>query len=541
MSDLSHYLGADLRADVDPLGTGVYDSASLFGFAASYRPNAAPTYVPFLTQGGLGLGGRDAYLDETVDKQVARRSYRQYIARMLASAGFDDGIQRAQGVIALETAIARTHATAADSSKDSNADNFWARGDFGQEAPGLDWRTFFAAAGLSKQQDFVVWQPQAIKGTAALVSSQPLAVWKDYLRFHLLDREADVLPHRFATHAQAFHGSAAARRQRAIEATSRMLPEEVGRLYVAQYFPPEHKARVQAILEHVAQASILHIAKSQWMSQRARKMAVAKLDAVYFGIGCPEDWPDMSGLAIERNDAVGNQRRIDQWRYQRAVAKLGRGVDRREWAIAAHAPAGLLNFQLNSYNFAAALLQAPKFDPLASDAANYGAIGAIFAHELTHFVDTLGADTDAEGDTREWWTADDKAKYQALTRPLVAQFAGYHPLPGTAIDGSRTLVENFADLAGLRAAFDAHRAALGPGLDPEMLKARDREFFIGFARSWRAAMNDDAVRVMLKGDSHAPERYRIATVRNLDAWYEAFDVKPGDRLYLAPEERVRIW
>jgi predicted metalloendopeptidase len=523
------------------MGTGVTDSANLFGFAASYGRYGPGTYVPFLTQGGLGLGDREAYLAETVEKQVARRAYRQYIALMLAQAGFSEGPQRARNVLVLETAIARTHATAADSGKESNADNYWARGDFNQEAPGLDWRAFFAAAGLSKNWDVVVWQPQAIKGAATLVVSQPISVWKDYLRFHLLDREADVLPHRFAEASKTYRQTSGTRQQRAIDVTSRLLPEEVGRLYAPKYFPPERKARVQAILDQVVAASKKRLANAAWMTPDARREALAKLNSVYFGVGYPEAWIDTLGLVIDARDALGNVRRIERWRYQQAVAKIGRDVDRREWAIATHKPGAILNFQLNAYNFAAALLQAPKFDAQASDAANYGAIGAIFAHELTHFFDTLGADYDAQGATRHWWTAADKSQYEALTKPLVAQFADYRPLPDVAVDGGRTLVENFADLAGLAAAFDAHRAALDPNLDKDSTHAKDREFFIGFARSWRATMNDEALLAWVKGDSHPPERYRIATVRNMDAWYEAFDIRPGQKLFLPPNQRVKIW
>jgi predicted metalloendopeptidase len=202
----------------------------------------------------------------------------------------------------------------------------------------------------------------------------------------------------------------------------------------------------------------------------------------------------------------------------------------------------VLNFQLNSYNFAAALLQPPKFDPAASDAANYGAIGAIFAHEVSHFVDTLGADYDVQGAARMWWTAEDRAQYDAAAQPLVDQFAAYRPFADAAVDGKLTLGENLADLGGLAAAFDAYRQALGGrAADADALRRQDRQFFIGFARSWRAKARDDTLRAELKADNHAPERYRIATVRNLDAWYDAFDVKPGQRLYLAPGSRVRIW
>lgn len=541
VSGLSRYLGAHLPADVDPMGVGTYDSAHPIGLSVSYGLHGERTYQPYLTQGGLGLRDREAYLGDGVERQVALRAYRQYVALMLSYAGFDEPMRRARAVVALETAMARSHAPAAESAKETNADHYWGRGDFGLEARGLDWKAFFAAAGLSKQRDFIVWQPGAIKGTSALVASQPLAAWKDYLRFHLLDREADVLPHRFAAAARAFREGPASRRQRALEATSRLLPEDVGRLYAEHFFPPERKARVEAILHHVVGAAKARVAQAEWMTVAARTEALEKLEAMYFGVAYPDAWPVISGLVIDPRDALGNVRRIGRWRYDAALAKLGQDVDRREWAIPWHQPGAILNFQLNAYNFAAALLQAPKFDPEASEAANYGAIGAIFAHEITHFVDSLGAAYDGQGDARNWWMDEDRSRYEARSRALVEQFAAYQPLPWANVDGRRTLVENYADLSGLVLAFEAHRAALGPGLDAATVRARDREFFVGYAKSWRATMNEDALRNWLKADSHAPDRFRVATVRNLDAWYDAFDVKPGQALWLAPGERVRIW
>lgn len=523
---LSRWLGAELRADVDPVGVGTYDSRHLFGLAVACGFHGEPSYIAYLTQGGLGLGDRDAYLDEAAPKQAERLRYRDYIARVLQGAGFDDATARADAVLALEIAIARTHASAEDSSKDSNADNRWARGDFQLNAPGIDWPAFFAAAGLAKRADFVVWQPQAIKASAWLAGSQPLPVWKDYLRFHVLHRYADVLP-------REFRSGTASRAESAVEATNRAMPEAVGRIYVARYFPPASKARLQKVLDNVVAAFRKRVVAAPWLSEESRRIALQKLDTMYFGIGYPEKWQDDSRLAIDPHDAFGNQRRVEGWSYKIALAKLGHAVDRREWVIAPQSPGANLNFQLNSYNFAAALLQPPKFDAAASDAATYGAIGAIFGHEVSHFVDTLGADYDASGASRNWWSAEDRQKYEAATRPLVEQFAAYRPFPDVAIDGKKTLVENVADMAGLAAAFDAYRAAPGP--------RQDREFFVGFAQSWRVIRREDAVRAMLKGDGHAPESYRIATVRNFDAWYEAFDVKPGQRLYLAPEERVRVW
>lgn len=543
---LARWLGAHLRADVDPLNVGIYDSPNLFGLAVEAGIHGEARYIAYLTQGGLGLGDRDAYLDDAAAKREARARYRDYIASLLDRAEFDRARWRADAVLALETAIARVHANAADSGNDANADHHWRRVEFAKRAPGMDWPAFFAAAGLSKEDDIVAWQPGAITGTAALVASQPLAVWRDYLRFHALDRYADVLPHAIAHPAREFRASLGApavpRERRAIDATNQALPEAVGRLYVQRYFTPADKARVKSILDHVVAALQRRVAAVPWMGGPTKAVALSKLKAMRFGVGYPDRWRDDSALTIDAHDALGNLRRIDEWSYRDALAKLGRDVDRDEWIIAPQMPGAILDFHRNAYNFAAALLQPPKFDPAASDAAAYGAIGAIFGHEASHIVDTLGADYDERGAARNWWSAEDKARYEAVTRPLVDQFAAYRPFPDAAIDGKRTLVENMADLGGLAAAFDAYREVAGPrAVSRDELRRWDREFFIAFARSWRAMLTDEAMRAQLKSDIHAPEAWRIATVRNLDAWYEAFDVQPGQRLYLAPGARVHPW
>jgi putative endopeptidase len=533
---LARWLGAQLRADVDPLNVGVFDSPNLFGFAAQFGIHGEPNNIAYLLQGGLGLTNRDAYLDDSAAKLAARMQYRDHIARLLKGAGFDKAMERAQAVLALETKIARTHATAEDSGKETNADNRWRRTDFASQAPGLDWPIFFAAAGLSKQTDIVVWQPGAIKGSAALVASEPLSVWKDYLRFHVMHRYADVLPNSIAEPSQL------PREQRAIDVTNQAMSDAVGRLYVERYFPKAAKDKVQSIVDHVLAAFTRRVEAAPWMTAQAKGVALAKLKVLYFGVAFPDQWPDDSKLRIDAHDAVGNLQRVAEWSYRNALAKLGKPVDRREWAIPVQDPGGVLNFQLNTYNFAAALLQAPRFDASASDAANYGSIGVIFAHEISHFVDTLGAEYDAKGDTRTWWTAVDKAKFAAATQPLIDQYSAYRPFTDLAVDGKLTLVENVADLAGVATAFDAYREAVGSkAADNEALRRMDREFFIGFARSWRSKLNDEAMRARILGDGHAPDRYHVFTVRNVDAWYEAFDVRPGQALYLEPGARVRIW
>jgi len=444
---LTRALGSGLPADVDPLNWGIFNSAHLLGLSVEPGINGEKTYVAFLLQGGLGLPDRDHYLNDAPRMQALRTKYQDYIARMLALAGYDRASQRAEAVMELESAIAQSHATReASADEDRNAGNLWTRADFARQAPGMDWTAFFAAAGLSKQQAFVVWQPGAVKGAAALVASRPVNVWMDYLRFHVIDRYADVLPRAFAEQAFALHGAEvsglaqqAPRAQRAMEATQKAMGEALGRMYVERHFPPEAKARVQTIAANVIAAFGRRIETVSWMSPAGKTLALGKLKTLYFSLGYPQKWQDDSSLAVDPLDAVGNQRRAADRDYRKALSRLGKPVDKTEWWMTPQTPGAILMFQLNAYNFSAALLQSPKFDPAASDATNYGAIGAIVGHEVTHFVDILGADYDAQGRKTRWWTAEDLAGYQAAYEPLVRQFSGYRPFPDVAIDGKLTL------------------------------------------------------------------------------------------------------
>lgn len=546
---LTRLLGAMLRADVDPLNLGIYDSAHLVGLAVEPGLHGEKTNLAFLLQGGLGLPDREYYVSDEPRMQALRWKFQAYIGRVLTLAGFADGAHRAADVMALESAIAKGHATHQESADEKNVDNVWTRQDFSRLAPGMDWSAFFAAAGLSKQQSFIVWQPGAMKSAAALVGSEPLQAWQDYLRFHVIDRHADVLPRAFCEQSFALYGKEVAgvqqrspRAQRAMDATRQAMSGALGRMYVERYFPADLKARVQTIAANVIASFRQRVDEVTWLSPASKAQALAKLQTLYFGVGYPERWPDFSGLTVSPTDAAGNLLRVSEWNYRNALAKLGRPVDKREWWIAPHRVAALLVFQQNAYNFPAAFLQAPKFDATASDAANYGAIGAIIGHEVSHFVDTLGADYDAAGGKAHWWSAEDHARFDAVVEPLEKQFATYRPFPDLAIDGKLTRTENIADLAGLTAAFEAYRRTLGSRVnDKDYVRQQDRQFFIGFARSWRTKIREDALRTQVATNDHAPERYRVATVRNLDAWYDAFDVQPGQRLYLEPKARVRIW
>ncbi len=538
---LARLLGATMHADVDPLNLGVYTSASVLGLSVEHSIHGEARYDAFLVQGGLGLGDRDRYLAQDSAAVEQRDRYRRYLARMLALAGFQQAGQRAESVLAFETALAETQATSAASAEDRNADHEWSRATFAGEAPGMDWDAFFAAAGLGSQPVVVAWQPSAVKGVAALVGSRPLDTWKDYLRCRAIDEYASVLPLAFAEAAAEMHGDRRTSDERALAVTQAALADAIGELYARRYFPPAQKARVRAIVAHVAAALRERVARAAWLSPASRKTALAKLDALYVGIGYPEAWDDWSDLRIDAADAFGNAQRLAERRRRQAVARLGRTYDPHEWVISPNTVGAVLIFQQNAYEFAAALLQPPKYDAAGSEAAAYGAIGALIGHDMSHFVDVLGADYQPDGRMHHWWTAADLEQFDAAAAPIVRQFSGYEPIPGIHVDGRLTRTENVADLAGLAAAFDAYRASLGArAADRRYVRRSDREFFIAFAQAFGVKMNEAAMRAQVATD-HAPEMFRMNTVRNLDAWYDAFDVEPGQRLYLEPRARVRIW
>ena len=530
---LTRLLGGTMQSDVDPLNFGVYASALVLGLSVEHSIHGEKTYGAFLVQGGLGLGDRDQYLSSDSLAVSRRGRYRAYVAHVLTLAGLANAEQRADSVLALETAIAQTQASAQASAVDRNADRQWSRADFAREAPGMDWDVFFDAAGLGHQLLIVPWQPSAVKGVAVLVASRSVDSWKDYLRVRMIDEYADVLPRAFAEAATAQHEDSRPRAERALAVTESALSGALGQLYSERYFSPKQKARVRGVIQNVALAFRKRVANAKWLSPGSRSIALAKLDALYVGIGYPEQWESWDDLVVDPDDAFGNARRVAERSYRRALARLDQPYDQHEWVLPPQIPGGVLIFQQNAYEFAAALLQPPKYDSTASDAAMYGAIGAVIGHDISHFVDVLGADYQPDGQMRRWWTTEDSAAFEAAAEPIVKQFSAYEPLPGLHVDGRLTRTENVADLAGLTAAFEAYHAS-------PRTKAEDRQFFLAFAQAFPAKLSEAAIRAQLRND-HAPEMYRMNTVRNLDAWYDAFGVVPGDRLYLAPADRVRIW
>ncbi|NVI97180.1 M13 family metallopeptidase [Myxococcus sp. AM009] len=546
---LATVLGATLRADVDALNMGDVTTDRLFGLWVAEDLNEPSRYAPYLLQGGLWLPDRDYYLADSPRFTELRERYQAHIAAMLKLAGFDDVETRAGRVFALERKMAQAHVSQVDTRDISKANNPWPRAEFTKRAPGLAWKAFFAAAGLGTQEQFIVWQPSALTALSKLAQSEPLQAWKDYLAFHAVARAAPYLPKAFVDESFAFNGKTLTgtpalkeRWKRGVDATNHSMGEAVGKLYVAKHFPPEVKAEAEAMVRNIITAFEKRIDALTWMSPDTRTRAKEKVGTLQASIGHPEKWRDYSGLDIVAGDAYGNAERAVRFEYQRNVAKLGQPVDRKEWYMVPQLVNALNSPQQNSIIFPAAILQPPFFDANADPAVNYGGIGAVIGHEIVHSFDDVGAKFDARGKLENWWTKEDEAKFQAAGKALAAQYDAYRPLPDLAVNGELTLGENIADMAGVAVAHDAYQLSLGgkpaPVIDGY---TGDQRFFLGFGQVWRTSYREPYLRRIIMTDGHSPGPYRTATVRNLDAWYGAFDVKPGQTLFLAPEQRVRIW
>jgi putative endopeptidase len=548
-TSLAHYLGSTLRADVDVLNSTQLHTPNIFGIWVAQDLDNPSRYLPFLLQGGLGMPDRDYYLNESPRMAEDRAHYQTCIATLLKIAGDADAERKAAAILALEHKIAEVHLGRAESEDVKAGDNHWQREQFASRAPGIDWDALFAGADLSQQAEFVVWQPAAITGIAKLVAGEPLQNWKDYLTFHAILGSATTLPKAVDSANFAFYGTALSgtpqQRERwrlAVAATSDGMGEAVGKLYVERYFPPQSKARIEQLVQHLMAAFSIRIDQLTWMAPATKAKAKAKLATLKVSVGYPDHWRDYSGLEVKADDAFGNDRRAQLFEYHRSLAKLGRPVDRSEWAMVPQLVNAVNLPAMNTLNFPAAILQPPYFDPNAPDSFNYGSIGAVIGHEISHSFDDQGALFDASGKLQNWWSDADFAHFRSSADQLVKQFDAYQPFPDLHVNGRQSLSENIADLAGLSASYSAYHLALkgkpAPSIDG---LSGDQQFFIAFAQSWRRKTRDAALRQQIVTDGHAPSQYRGVTLRNLDPWYSAFDVKPGQGLYLSPAERVRMW
>jgi predicted metalloendopeptidase len=449
----------------------------------------------------------------------------------------------------LETKIAKAHVTREESEDFAKGAQVWTRAQLEQKAPGIDWAALLNAAQLGSAQKFEAYHAGAIPKLAALVGSEPLQSWKDWLAFHTLNQHADVLPKAFREASFAFNGTVLSgtpeqrtRDKLALNATSNALQDAVGKAYVEHFFPASAKTEIQQMVENLKSAFAARVKAIDWMAPSTKAEALKKVETIVVGVGYPDQWRDYSSLNITADNAYANEKAVRLFEYRHQIAKIGKPMDRSEWWM----PPQLVNAVnlpvQNALNFPAAILVKPFFDPKADAAYNYGAIGSVIGHEISHSFDNNGALFDASGKLRNWWTPEDFKRFTAAGDALAKQYDSYEALPGLHVNGKLTLGENIADVAGLNAAYDAYKASLG-GKEAPVIDGLtgDQRFFIAYAQAWATKMREPTLRQRVLTDGHAPGNFRALTVRNLDAWYPAFEVKEGQKLYLAPDKRVKIW
>ena len=546
---LAEALGRSLRSDVDALNAGQFHTANLFGLWVAPGFHDPHHYAPYLFQGGLTLPSRDYYVDSSAHMAEVRQQYSAHAAAMFRLAGFDHPEDRAAHVIALETAIAKVQISLADSENIRKADNLWTAADFSAKAPGLDWSAYFEAASLDAQKSFYVWQPTAVTAEAALVASTPLEIWKDLLRLHTIVAYAPALPARFSEENFKFFGTilSGAPQQRprprlALDTVNTTLGEAVGKLYAQRFFPASSKAQAQQLVANLLVVYRQRLEAITWMAPSTKAEALAKLKTLRVSVGYPDHFRTYDGLEIRPDDLAGNLERARLFEYHYSLGRIDKPTDPEEWSMTPQTVNAVEMPLNNALNFPAAILQPPFFDPAAPAAANYGAIGTVIGHEISHTFDSEGSDFDSEGRVRDWWTASDREHFEKSTAALAAQFDGYEVLPGLHVNGRQTLGEDIADLAGLNAALDAYHSSLHGQSAPSIAGfSGDQQFFIAFAQNWQGKAREAAQRRQVLTDGHAPGPIRAETVRNLDAWYTDFNVKPVEKLYLEPGARVRIF
>ncbi|MBV8911082.1 MAG: M13 family metallopeptidase [Gammaproteobacteria bacterium] len=538
------------------------------GLAIGLDQKNPDRYVVTIGQSGLSLPDRDYYLKTEQQFVDVRTKFERHVEKMLALAGHQDAKKEAGYVLAVETAIAKLHWERAKRRERDLTYNLMSVAALERDAPAYPWAAAFEQAGLSKEwgarrdaartaaagtpgaREVVVAEWSAVPELAQLFKRTPVSTWKAYLTYQYLTGRADVLPkaldeENFDFNGRILNGQPEQRDRwkRAVRATNRALGEAVGELYVAKHFPPESKAAMEQLVENLRKGYAEHIAGVPWMTPETKQVALEKLKAFRSKIGYPLKWRDYSRLEVRPGDAFGNQERAERFEWNRQLVRLDTPTDRDEWGMTPQRVNAYYNPTFNEIVFPAAILQPPFFDPRADAAVNYGAIGGVIGHEMGHGFDDQGAKSDAKGVLHTWWKQQDIDAFKQRTDRLADQYGQFEPLRGLRLNGRLTLGENIGDLGGLTIAHDAYLISLNGASPPRIygLTAEQR-FFLSWAQVWRALNRDEALRNEILTDPHSPEPYRVnGVVRNVDAWYAAFDVKPGDRLYLAPDQRVHIW
>lgn len=511
-------------------------------------------YIVSVGQSGLGLPDRDYYLEQTERFEAVRKSYVEHIARMLQLSGWDTDRSRAAAgrVFALETTMATQHWPRTEMRDADKTYNLYSLDALNSQFAGYDWQGHFAAMAAGDIRELVVSTPSALPPLIQLVHDTPLSTWKEYLRFHLMVGHAAYLSEEidnanFDFYGRVLNGQQAQRDlwKRAVNQVGALegLGEAIAQVYVREHFPPESKQKMEHLVENLRRAFKERIQTIDWMGDATKREAQAKLASFNPKIGYPKQWRDLSAIRIERGDLLANVKAVRGYFHAYDMARLSRPTDKAEWFMTPQTVNAYYNPTFNEIVFPAAILQAPFFDPHADPAVNYGAIGAVIGHEMGHGFDDQGSKFDSRGVQRNWWTEEDRRRFELRTKALVAQYSSYSPLPGANVDGDFTQGENIGDLGGLSIAYHAYRLSLGEEPAPVVggLTGEQR-FFLAWSQVWRSKNRDAYLMQRLKSDPHSPERYRVnGVVRNMSAWYQAFEVQPGQALYLEPEQRISIW
>jgi putative endopeptidase len=525
-----------------------HDTSSIIDLYISQDGKSPNVYAVFLSAGGLGLPDRDYYLKDSFAAKKAK--YRLYAREMLDRIGWQDSAVTADAIVAFETRLAEASWTRAERRDRSKTYNPVSLAELKTLAPGFDWDAFFKASELPKLNRFIAVTNTAFPKYAQEFADTPLPILKAWLAFRVADQSAPYLSKRFADANYEFRSRELAgqpeqqpRWKRGVAFVNGALGEAVGRVYVARYFPPAAKAKMDALVGDIRSVLKARIEKLDWMTPPTKVKALEKLSKFTVKIGYPAKWRDYGALTVSATDLLGDQRRADAFEWRREVARLFQPVDHAEWGMTPQTVNAYYNYANNEIVFPAAILQAPFFDPDADPAINYGGIGGVIGHEISHGFDDQGRKSDGDGVLTDWWTTDDADRFKVQAARLGAQYSAFEPLPGVHVVGELTMGENIGDMGGLSLALDAYHASL-KGAPAPMIDGftGDQRVFLGWAQVWRQKQRDDALRRQVVSDPHSPARYRVnGTIRNISGWYDAFGVKPGDAMYVAPGARVHIW
>ena len=525
--------------------------ASPIGIGIIPDPADPTRYAVFASEGGLGMPGRDYYIKDDAKMREHRAAYRDYIIKIHQLAGLGDAAAKADRIIALETALAKVFWEPEKQRDIALINNPMTVSQLQALAPQLEWSATLASMGLGGVSPVIASQKDTFQNVGKMLDSVPLSTWKEWSAFRFVSDHANLLPSafddaQFAFYSKQLNGIETKRERwkRGVQLVNGALGEGVGKVYVERHYPSASNAQMSELITNLVGAYRERIQSNGWMDDATKKAALVKLEAFEPRIGHPVKWTDYSSLKVVRGDLLGNQMRSSQFDWDLQLSRLPRPVDRTLWTMNPQEVNAYYNPLANQITFPAAILQPPYFDPNADPAANYGAIGAVIGHEIGHGFDDQGRKFDAVGRIREWWTPETNKKYMERADRLGAQFDGYEPVPGLKINGKLTMGENIGDLGGLETAYLAYRRHVEKHGEPAVIDGMtgDQRFFIAYAQAWQTKYRDDVVRQQVLTDPHSPDKYRVnGIVRNVDAWYKAFDVKPDDKLYLPPERRVSIW